>query len=99
LRILKDNSLKEKIGKAAHETVQNHFLMSRELEQLIDLERIRAIFFSRPATTRRPDPGGKPKFWYVPPVIPDKRIGAKRTHRVFLRVATCARVRPSAKVE
>jgi trehalose synthase len=37
LRILKDNSLKEKLGKAAHETVQNHFLMSRELEQLIDL--------------------------------------------------------------
>lgn len=37
LRILKDNSLKEKLGKAARETVQNHFLISRKLEQLIDL--------------------------------------------------------------
>jgi trehalose synthase len=37
VRVLNDNSLKEKLGKAARETVQKQFLMSRELEQLIDL--------------------------------------------------------------
>jgi trehalose synthase len=37
VRILKDDSLKETIGKAARETVQQRFLMSRELEQLLDL--------------------------------------------------------------
>ena len=36
-RILKDKSLKEKLGSAARETVQKRFLMSRELEQLLDL--------------------------------------------------------------
>jgi len=36
-QILKDKSLKEKLGSAARETVQNRFLMSRELEQLLDL--------------------------------------------------------------
>jgi len=37
VHILKDNSLKERLGKAAHGTVQKRFLMSREMEQLIDL--------------------------------------------------------------
>jgi len=37
VRILKDKSLKEKLGSAARETVQRRFLMSRELEQLLDL--------------------------------------------------------------
>jgi trehalose synthase len=37
VRILKDKSLKEKLGEAARETVKQRFLMSRELEQLIDL--------------------------------------------------------------
>jgi trehalose synthase len=37
VRILKDRSLKEKLGAAAHETVRKRFLMSRELEQLLDL--------------------------------------------------------------
>ena len=37
VRILKDKSLKEKLGSAARETVQKRFLMSRELEQLLDL--------------------------------------------------------------
>jgi trehalose synthase len=37
VRILKDNSLKEKLGKAARETVQKRFLMSRDLEQHLDL--------------------------------------------------------------
>ncbi|MGE5304520.1 MAG: glycosyltransferase [Alphaproteobacteria bacterium] len=36
-RILKDKSLKEKLGTAARDTVQKRFLMSRELEQLLDL--------------------------------------------------------------
>ena len=37
VRILKDQSLKEKLGKAARGTVKQRFLLSRELEQLIDL--------------------------------------------------------------
>ncbi len=37
LQILKDKSLKNKLGAAAHETVTRRFLMSRELEQLMDL--------------------------------------------------------------
>lgn len=37
VRILKDKALKEKLGKAARESVQKRFLMSRELEQLLDL--------------------------------------------------------------
>jgi trehalose synthase len=37
VRILKDKPLKEKLGKAARQTVQKRFLMSRELEQLLDL--------------------------------------------------------------
>jgi trehalose synthase len=37
VRILKDPSLKEKLGKAARETVQQRFLMSRDLEQHLDL--------------------------------------------------------------
>lgn len=37
VRILKDKSLKERLGSAARETVQKRFLMSRELEQLLDL--------------------------------------------------------------
>jgi trehalose synthase len=37
VRILKDESLKERLGSAARETVQQRFLMSRELEQLLDL--------------------------------------------------------------
>ena len=37
VRILKDKSLKERLGRAARETVQKRFLMSRELEQLLDL--------------------------------------------------------------
>ncbi len=37
VRILKDKSLKESLGKAARETVQTRFLMSRELEQFLDL--------------------------------------------------------------
>jgi trehalose synthase len=37
VRILKDKSLKESLGQAARETVQKRFLMSRELEQLLDL--------------------------------------------------------------
>ncbi|HSE85766.1 MAG TPA: glycosyltransferase, partial [Candidatus Binatia bacterium] len=36
-QILKDKSLKENLGSAARETVQKRFLMSRELEQLLDL--------------------------------------------------------------
>jgi trehalose synthase len=36
-RILKDKSLKEKLGAAARDSVQKRFLMSRELEQLLDL--------------------------------------------------------------
>jgi trehalose synthase len=36
-QILKDKSLKEKLGTAARQTVQKRFLMSRELEQLLDL--------------------------------------------------------------
>jgi trehalose synthase len=37
VRILKDKSLKERLGSAAREAVQTRFLMSRELEQLLDL--------------------------------------------------------------
>jgi trehalose synthase len=37
VRILKDKSLKEKLGSAARESVQKRFLMTRELEQLLDL--------------------------------------------------------------
>jgi trehalose synthase len=37
VRILKDKSLKERLGRAAQETVQKRFLMSRDLEQLLDL--------------------------------------------------------------
>jgi trehalose synthase len=37
VRILKDESLKKRLGCAARETVQQRFLMSRELEQLLDL--------------------------------------------------------------
>jgi len=37
VQMLKDKSLKEKLGAAARETVQKRFLMSRELEQLLDL--------------------------------------------------------------
>jgi trehalose synthase len=37
VRILKDRGLKEKLGHAARETVKRRFLMSRELEQLLDL--------------------------------------------------------------
>jgi len=37
VRILKDESLQERLGNAARETVQKRFLMSRELEQLLDL--------------------------------------------------------------
>jgi trehalose synthase len=37
VRILKDKSLKEKLGSAARQTVQKRFLLSRELEQLLDL--------------------------------------------------------------
>jgi trehalose synthase len=37
VRILTDESLKERLGSAARETVRKRFLMSRELEQLLDL--------------------------------------------------------------
>jgi trehalose synthase len=37
VKILKDSSLKEKLGAAARETVEKRFLMTRELEQLLDL--------------------------------------------------------------
>ena len=37
IRILKDPTLGEKLGKAARETVRKRFLMSRELEQKVDL--------------------------------------------------------------
>jgi trehalose synthase len=37
VRILKDESLKERLGSAARETVRKRFLLSRELEQLLDL--------------------------------------------------------------
>jgi trehalose synthase len=37
VRILKDDSLKQTIGEEARETVKKRFLMSRELEQLMDL--------------------------------------------------------------
>ena len=37
VKLLKDKELREKLGKAARETVQKRFLMSRELEQHLDL--------------------------------------------------------------
>jgi trehalose synthase len=37
VRILEDDSLKQTLGKAARQTVEKRFLMSRELEQLMDL--------------------------------------------------------------
>jgi trehalose synthase len=37
VRILEDDSLKQALGKAARQTVEKRFLMSRELEQLMDL--------------------------------------------------------------
>jgi len=37
VKLLKDPALREKLGKAARETVKRHFLMSRELEQHLDL--------------------------------------------------------------
>ena len=36
-RVLRDNTLKAKLGACARDTVRNRFLMSRELEQLLDL--------------------------------------------------------------
>ena len=36
-RILKDKSIKERLGEEARKTVEKRFLMSRELEQLLDL--------------------------------------------------------------
>jgi trehalose synthase len=37
VKILKDQALREKLGKAARQSVQKRFLMSRELEQQLDL--------------------------------------------------------------
>ena len=37
VRILKDKSLKERLGEEARKTVEKRFLMSRELEQMLDL--------------------------------------------------------------
>jgi trehalose synthase len=37
VKILKDQALREKLGKAARQSVQKRFLMSRELEQQVDL--------------------------------------------------------------
>jgi trehalose synthase len=37
VRILKDKPLREKLGETARESVRKRFLMSRELEQLLDL--------------------------------------------------------------
>lgn len=37
VKLLKEPALRENLGKAARETVKRHFLMSRELEQHLDL--------------------------------------------------------------
>jgi trehalose synthase len=37
VKLLKDRALREKLGKAARQSVQKRFLMSRELEQQVDL--------------------------------------------------------------
>jgi trehalose synthase len=46
VRILKDRSIKERLGKEAQKSVEKRFLMSRELEQLLDLASAFAPCFS-----------------------------------------------------
>ena len=46
VRVLKDQSLKNKLGKAGRESVQQRFLMTRELEQHLDLASAFEAYFT-----------------------------------------------------